>query len=109
MEIAEVVDRTADGLADHAPHIVAARCLTEPGDALNAVERFAPLGLFVRTVEDDVDVMPALGQEANGRVEVPQIAGVLHDEQKSPALAVGSRVFVIEGVVSSTAPPTRSR
>ena len=61
MKIAEVVDRSADGLPHDAPHIVAARCLTQPGDALNAVECFAPLGLFVRTVEDDIHVMPALG------------------------------------------------
>jgi hypothetical protein len=61
MEIAKVIDRTADGLPYHAPHIVPARGLTEPGDAWNPLESFAPLGLFVRTVEDDIHVMPALG------------------------------------------------
>ena len=44
MKIAEVVDRSADGLPHDAPHIVAARCLTQPGDALNAVECLAPSG-----------------------------------------------------------------
>jgi hypothetical protein len=85
MEISKVIDRSADGFPDHTPHIVATRCLSKPGDVLNTLERFASLRLFVRTVEDHVYLMPTLGQQANSRVEIPQVTGILHDEEKSPA------------------------
>jgi hypothetical protein len=61
MEIPKVVDCSADGFADHAPHVVATRCLSKPGDVLNTVERFASLRLFMRTIEDHVDLMATFG------------------------------------------------
>src|SRR5688572_26187776 len=84
MVVANVVDGAAYGARDNVPRAIAARrrAALEDLHAGNTEQGFRPLGLLVRNVEDDVDVMPARRQSANRRVEVPQIARVLHHEEK---------------------------
>ena len=82
MQIPRIVDCAAQPARHRAPDVIAPRRLAEILDrSVHRLQRRQSFSLLVRLVEPHRDVVPALAQRLERRVEVAQIAGVLQDEE----------------------------
>ena len=115
MPVANVVDRSAHTARDGGPEVTTNRRPSDQGDAiLHVRDRFDPFGLLLGTVERNFDVVTALRQQPYRRVEVPEIARVVHHEQEAQravhALSAASvrSTAVTRGEASPNASPSTS-